>query len=107
MGSRLQRLAEDMVGMYAERVAHEAAKPVDERSWHPGAGDAAKVAMAAVKLAEAGGALQQDGDCLPEQLHPEVAVNRAQMKELEFAVLELCEWKRQKRLREVQEADEI
>ena len=43
LGSRLQQLADDMVGLYAERVAHEAAKPVVERLWHPTASDVARV----------------------------------------------------------------
>ena len=106
LGSRFQRLAKDMLNMYAERVSHEAAKPVDERRWHPGAADAAKVAMAAVKLAEAGGALPQNGEPVFEQLYPEVAANRAQMRELESAVKSLCQWKRQKRLREAEKAEQ-
>ncbi len=104
LGSKLQQLADDMVGLYAERVAHEAAKPVVERLWHPTASDVARIAATSVKLAEAGGAIPREDQLPVEPVHPEVAANRAQMKEIEAAVMGMCEWQRQKRA--AQKADE-
>jgi len=78
--SRCELLAQDMIDMFGERVAHEVRKSVEDRTWHPSASDVAKLASAAARLAEVGGGLPKHHDPLQEGAHQEVILNREEQR---------------------------
>ncbi len=80
--SRCELVVKDMIDMFSERVAHEAAKPVQDRGWHPSAGDVARLTGAAAKLAMVGGGLPKSCDPIQDAVHEEIILNREQQREL-------------------------